>query len=66
MRGGIVKVDELGEEWTDEKLCRVTEDAPTKVCLKEEEWLTLWTAHLLSAHLLYLSLSVSAFQLLSY
>ena len=49
----VVMVDELGEEWTDEKLCRVTEDVPTKVCLKEEEeWRTLWTAHLLSAHLL--------------
>ena len=31
----VVMVDELGEEWTDEKLCRVTEDVPTKVCLKE-------------------------------
>ena len=40
----VVMVDELGEEWTDEKLCRVTEDVPTKVCLKEEEWRTLWTA----------------------
>ena len=54
----VVMVDELGEEWTDEKLCRVTEDVPTKVCLKEEEWRTLWKAHLL----LYLC----RFQLLSY
>ena len=37
----VVMVDELGEEWTDEKLCRVTENVPTKVCLKEEEWRTL-------------------------
>ena len=60
-------VDELGQEWTeDEKLCWVTEateDVPTKVCLKEEEWRTLWTAHLLSAHLL---LYLCRFQLLSY
>ena len=45
-RGPVLEVvvDELGEEWTDEKLCRVTEDVPTKFCLKEEEWRTLWTA----------------------
>ncbi|EJK67687.1 hypothetical protein THAOC_11246, partial [Thalassiosira oceanica] len=27
----VVMVDELGEEWTDEKLCRVTENVPTKL-----------------------------------
>ena len=25
----VVMVDELGEEWTDEKLCREAEDVPT-------------------------------------
>ena len=61
----VVMVDELGEEWTDEKLRSGhggTEDVPTKVCLKEEE-----CRGPCGRRTSYrISVAVSRFQLLSY